>query len=147
MTQQTGSSDPCIFCSIVAGDAEAVRVHEDDLYLAFLDIRPLVRGHTLVIPKEHHTDLTDTPPEVVTGLVALGQRIALAARRSELAATGSNVFLNDGKDAFQTVFHLHLHVAPRRPGSKLALGAGLLLRRDGDREETGRILRDAIAAD
>jgi histidine triad (HIT) family protein len=135
----------CVFCDIVAGTAPAVRIHEDDDYLAILDIRPIVRGHTLVIPKEHHTDLTDTPPEVVAGMATLGQRIAQAARNSGLHADGNNIVINDGRAAFQTVFHIHLHVAPRHEGDKLSFAKGLVVRRDPDREETARILREALA--
>jgi len=136
---------PCVFCAIVADQADAVRVYEDDDYLAFLDIRPIVRGHTLVVPKVHTKDLTDTPAATVAGLVTVGQRIAQAARASELAADGNNIVINDGKAAFQTVFHLHLHVAPRQDGDKLSFAKGLVVRRDPDREATGRILRDALA--
>jgi histidine triad (HIT) family protein len=135
----------CVFCDIVAGTAPAVRVHEDDDFLAILDIRPIVRGHTLVIPKQHHTDLTDTPPEVVAGMARLGQRIAQAARNSGLHADGNNIVINDGRAAFQTVFHIHLHVAPRHEGDKLSFAKGLVVRRDPDREETARLLREALA--
>ena len=102
----------CVFCAIVAGDAPAVRIYEDDDYLAILDIRPIVRGHTLVIPKKHTVDLTDTPPETVADMVRIGQRIGQAARASELKADGNNIVINDGKAAFQSVFHIHLHVRP-----------------------------------
>ena len=135
----------CVFCAIVDGSAPAVRVYEDDDYLAILDIRPIVRGHTLVLPKDHHVDLTDAPPETVGGMVTLGQRIAKAARNSELIADGNNIVINDGKAAFQSVFHLHLHVAPRQTGDKLSFAKGLVVRRDPDREATARILRDALA--
>ncbi|BBZ68276.1 hydrolase [Mycolicibacterium insubricum] len=135
----------CVFCAIVAGEAPAVRIYEDDDYLAFLDIRPMVRGHTLIIPKDHHIDLTDTPAPVLGGMIALGQRVAQAARVSGLHADGSNVVINDGKAAFQSVFHIHLHVAPRRFGDKLRFAKGMLLRRDPDREESGRLLREAMA--
>lgn len=135
----------CVFCDIVAGDAPAIRVHEDDDYLAILDIRPIVRGHTLVIPKRHTVDLTDTPAETVAGLVTIGQRIGRAARASKLAADGNNIVINDGKAAFQSVFHIHLHVAPRQDGDKLSFAKGLVVRRDPDREETARMLRDALA--
>jgi histidine triad (HIT) family protein len=135
----------CVFCAIVAEQADAVRVYEDDDYLAFLDIRPIVRGHTLVVPKTHSVDLTDTPAETVAGLVKVGQRIGQAARASELAADGNNIVINDGKAAFQTVFHIHLHVAPRQDGDKLSFAKGLVVRRDPDREATGRILREALA--
>lgn len=135
----------CVFCAIVAGEAPAIRIHEDNEYLAILDIRPFTRGHTLVYPKRHAVDLTDTPPETVIEMVALGHRIARAARQSGLHADGNNVVINDGKAAFQSVFHIHLHVLPRRDGDKLSFAKGMLLRRDPDREESGRLLRDALA--
>lgn len=134
----------CVFCAILAGAAPAVRIHEDDEYLAMLDIRPFTRGHTLVVPKQHTVDLTDTPPETLAGMTALGQRIGRAARTSGLHADGNNIVINDGRAAFQSVFHIHLHVVPRRDGDKLAFAKGVLLRRDPDREETARILRDAL---
>ena len=135
----------CVFCEIVAGRAPAIRIHEDDDYLAILDIRPFTRGHTLVIPTRHSVDLTDTPAGTLTGMLALGQRIARATRVSGLAATGNNVAINDGKSAMQSVFHIHLHVIPRRDGDKVSFVKGMLLRRDPDRETTGAILRDAVA--
>lgn len=136
---------PCVFCDIVAGKAPAMRIYEDDGYLAILDIRPFTRGHTLVLPKQHTVDLTDTPTETVADMLAIGQRIARAARESELHADGNNVVLNDGRAAFQSVFHIHLHVVPRRNGDKLSFAKGMVLRRDPDREATGRILREALA--
>jgi diadenosine tetraphosphate (Ap4A) HIT family hydrolase len=134
----------CVFCEIVAGRAPAIRVHEDDGFLGILDIRPFTRGHTLVIPKSHSVDLTDTPAATLAAMMALGQRIARATRASGLAATGNNVAINDGKSAMQSVFHIHLHVIPRRDGDKMSFAKGMLLRRDPDRDTTGRILREAL---
>ena len=135
----------CVFCGIVAGTAPDIRIYEDDDFLGILDIRPFTRGHTLVIPKRHSVDLTDTPPETLAGMAGVGQRIARAARASGLGATGTNFAINDGKSAFQSVFHIHLHVVPRRDGDRLAFVKGMVLRRDPDPEATGRILRDALA--
>ncbi len=135
----------CVFCAIVAGEAPAITIYEDDDYLAILDIRPFTRGHTLVIPKLHTVDLTDTPAETLARMTAIGQRIAKAARASGLHADGNNLAINDGKAAFQSVFHIHLHVVPRRDGDKLSFAKGMLVRRDADREETGRLLREALA--
>jgi len=98
-----------------------------------------------VIPRTHFVDLTDTPPETLAGMIAVGQRVARAARSSGLGATGANLAINDGKSAFQSVFHIHLHVVPRRDGDKLSFVKGMLLRRDPDREASGRMLRDALA--
>jgi diadenosine tetraphosphate (Ap4A) HIT family hydrolase len=134
----------CVFCAIAAGDAPAIRIHEDDDHLAILDIRPFTRGHTLVFPKRHLVDLTDTPPQTVADMATIGQRIARAARRSGLHADGNNVVINDGKAAFQSVFHIHLHVVPRRSGDKLSFAKGMLVRRDPDRTESGRMLREAL---
>ncbi|WP_046301776.1 HIT family protein [Mycobacterium sp. UM_Kg27] len=136
----------CVFCAVVAGAAPAVRIFEDDEYLAFLDIRPFTRGHTLVIPKQHFVDLTDTPAATLAGMLTVGQRIAQAARASGLHADGNNLVINDGRAAFQSVFHIHLHVVPRRDGDRLSFAKGLLVRRDPDREGTGRILRTALAS-
>ena len=105
----------CVFCAIAAGEAPAIRIYEDDGYLAFLDIRPFTRGHTLVVPKQHTVDLTDTPPETVADMVTIGQRIAKAARATELA-DATNIGINDGRAAFQSVFHIHLHMLPRWVG-------------------------------
>lgn len=134
----------CVFCAIVAARAPAIRVYEDDDYLAILDIRPFNRGHTLVIPKQHTVDLTDTPAETLAGMMAVGQRIARAARASGLHADGTNIAINDGKAAFQTVFHIHLHVVPRRTGDRFSFVAGMVLRRDANREQTGALLRAAL---
>src|SRR3954462_5782816 len=136
---------PCVFCAIVAGEAPAIRIYEDDDYLAILDIRPFTLGHTLVIPKRHFVDLTDTPPATCADIVRIGQRIAKSARRSRLHADGNNVVINDGKAAFQSLFHIHLHVLPSQAGDKLSFAKGMLLRRDPDREESGRLLREALA--
>jgi diadenosine tetraphosphate (Ap4A) HIT family hydrolase len=135
----------CVFCAIVAGEAPAIRIHEDEDFLSILDIRPFTRGHTLVIPKKHTVDLTDTPPETVAGMTVVGQRIARAARESGLHADGNNIAINDGKAAFQSVFHIHLHVVPRHTGDKMSFAKGVLVRRDPDREESARLLRAALA--
>ena len=135
---------PCVFCAIVAGEAPAHRIYEDDDYLAILDIRPFTRGHTLVIPKRHSVDLTDTPPQTLADMATIGQRIARAARATELA-DATNIAINDGRPAFQSVMHIHLHVLPRRNGDKLSVAKGMLLRRDPDRDATAQILREAVA--
>ncbi|HSS25531.1 MAG TPA: HIT family protein, partial [Mycobacterium sp.] len=96
------------------------------------------------LPKRHTVDLTDTPSQTLAEMITIGQRIARAARATELA-DATNIGINDGPAAFQSVAHIHLHVLPRRNGDKLSVAKGLLLRRDPDRETTGRILREALA--
>ncbi|QIS09308.1 HIT family protein [Nocardia arthritidis] len=136
----------CVFCRIVAGAAPATKVYEDETLCAFLDIRPIVRGHTLVIPKRHATELEDLDAELGAHIFRAGHRLALAIRRSSLAANGANLVLNDGTAAFQTVPHVHLHVIPRRKGDRLSFATGLVLRRPHDPESTAAAIRAGIAA-
>ncbi|MGW5221685.1 HIT family protein [Nocardia sp. NPDC004085] len=136
----------CVFCRIVAGEAPAAKVYEDDTLCAFLDIRPIARGHTLVIPKWHAAELEDLDAELGAQIFRVGHRLALAIRRSSLAADGANLVLNDGRAAFQTVAHVHLHVIPRRHGDTLRFAKGFLLRRPHDPVATAAAIRDGIAA-
>ncbi|WP_078314223.1 HIT family protein [Mycobacterium sp. D16Q16] len=136
----------CVFCAIVAGESPSFPVYEDETTLAFLDIRPITRGHTLVIPKSHAQDLTDLKPDDAAAIMTVGQRIANAMRDSKLQSEGTNLALNDGRVAFQTVMHAHLHVVPRRGGDKLAFAKGFMIRRDPDLESTARIVREAVQA-
>jgi histidine triad (HIT) family protein len=105
----------CIFCSIVEGKAPSVKLYEDDKTLSFLDIRPLVPGHALVVPKVHCLDLRDCPAEYFGPILSTSQRVAPAL----LAATGAddfNIIVANGKCAGQEVFHLHFHLFPRKSG-------------------------------
>jgi len=105
-------SPDCVFCRIVGGEIPAVRVYEDADTLAFMDIGPVVKGHTLVIPKEHHDAITATPLEVLQKLIVVVQKIAQAQVKG-LGADGVNVTQANGKAAGQVVPHLHFHVIPR----------------------------------
>lgn len=134
----------CIFCAIVAGNAPARIVYADDDIVGFLDIRPVVPGHTLLIPRRHSTGLTDLPAETGARLFAAGQRVATAMKSPAFCADGVNLALNDGAAAFQTVFHTHLHVLPRRAGDKGRFARGLVARRPGDLETVAAQLRTAL---
>ena len=113
--------DPdCIFCQIVAGELPSTRVDEDERTVAFMDIAPATRGHALVIPREHHRDLLELPPEDLVATMAAAQR--LAARAVErLGADGVNLLNSCGRAAWQTVFHFHVHVIPRYEDDPLQL--------------------------
>lgn len=102
----------CVFCEIVAGRVAASVVYDDDLVLAFCDIEPFTAGHTLIVPKRHASGLSDVDAAGADRMFGLGRRIAAAARAA-LNCPGVNLFLADGAAAWQTVFHLHLHVIPR----------------------------------
>jgi histidine triad (HIT) family protein len=115
------AADPdCIFCKIVAGEIPATRVAEEERAIAFMDIRPATRGHVLVIPREHATDLIDIGAEDLSACAVLAQRIA--GRQLEvLGADGVNLLNSCGAAAWQTVFHFHIHVIPRYEGDPLRL--------------------------
>lgn len=110
----------CIFCRIIAGDIPSHTVYEDDATLAFLDINPATRGHTLVIPKQHAADLFGIAPEDAAAIARTTQRVA-QNMRSVLQPDGINVLQNNGPAAGQVVFHYHVHVIPRWDGDR-ALG-------------------------
>ena len=113
----------CIFCAIVAGAAPASVVLDEPGVLAFMDIRPFTPGHLLVIPKRHASGLADLDPHDGARVFAVGRRIATAMRSSSLPIDGVNFFLADGVAAGQEVFHVHLHVIPRRRGDGFGLRA------------------------
>jgi histidine triad (HIT) family protein len=106
----------CVFCSIVEGAESAHVVLDDEVVLAFLDVRPLFPGHVLVVPRPHIETLTDLPPDDVGPYFERVQRIA-AAVRSAMGAQGSFVALNN--TVSQSVPHLHTHVVPRTKGDGL----------------------------
>lgn len=136
----------CIFCDIVTGSAPSRTIYRDDHVIGFLDIRPVTRGHTLVVPREHSSGLAELPPELGGRLFAAGQRITTAMKASAIAADGVNLVVNDGRAAFQTVFHTHLHVVPRHDGDKLSFAKGLVVRKDPNPDDTAEILRSALGS-
>ena len=110
----------CIFCKIVAGELPAAVVGSDERVLAFLDINPATRGHTLVIPRAHVEDIHGIDSEDLAAATALAQRIA-GRVRERLGADGVNLLHSSGSAAWQTVFHFHIHVIPRYLGDPLRL--------------------------
>ena len=102
----------CIFCKIVAGEIPSIRVYEDADVLAFMDIGPLVKGHTLVIPKSHHNLISETPDDVLAKVIAVVRKVA-QAQKVGLGTDGVNIHQANGAAAGQVVPHLHFHVVPR----------------------------------
>ena len=109
----------CIFCAIASGEIPSFKVYEDDLVLAYLDINPFTKGHTLVIPKAHFTGLLDTDDAVLAAVVARVKKVA-AHLKAALPCDGFNILQNNGEAAGQTVMHLHFHIIPRYAGEPLA---------------------------
>ena len=136
--------DPdCVFCRIVASELEADVVLDEPAFLAFLDRRPVFKGHALLVPREHVVTLPDLPAELRDGFLAAAQRLATAVVEG-LGAQGSFVAMNNVVS--QSVPHLHLHVVPRTKGDGLR---GFFWPRttyaDGESAEYAARLRAALA--
>ena len=105
-----------MFCAIVAGESPAAVVLDEPRVMAFLDLRPVFRGHVLLVPREHHETLPDLPAGQRDGFLEAAQRLAVAVKEA-LGAQGSFVAMNN--TVSQSVPHLHLHVVPRTKGDGL----------------------------
>ncbi len=110
------NGNTCAFCAIVRGDLAACVVLEDEDTMAFLDRRPLFRGHALVVPRVHCATLADLPGELLRPLFASAQTVARAIEDT-LGADGTFVAINNRVS--QSVPHLHVHVVPRHSGDGL----------------------------
>jgi histidine triad (HIT) family protein len=109
------SAQECIFCKIASGQIPAVKIYEDEIVVAFLDIGPISDGHTLVLPRQHFEKVHNCPPELLGQIWTRLGRIAEAVA-SATDADGYNVLCNNGKAAGQLVDHLHFHIVPRKTG-------------------------------
>jgi histidine triad (HIT) family protein len=104
-------SESCVFCKIARKEAPATTVFEDERVIAFMSIRPISVGHTLVVPKKHYRDIYEIPEEEIAYLYRIVKRIAHAVEKAE-HAEGIRVVQNNGEAAGQVIFHLHVHIIP-----------------------------------
>ncbi|WKA55908.1 HIT family protein [Planococcus shixiaomingii] len=104
--------DNCIFCKIIAGDIPSVKIYEDENVYAFMDIMPLTKGHTLIVPKTHRALVYDLTSQEAADLFAVVPKIA-AAIKETFEPAGMNLLNNNGAKAGQSVAHFHLHFIPR----------------------------------
>ena len=103
----------CIFCSIIKGNSPAYVVEENDLFLIILDIYPLRPGHTLIISKRHVQFIEDLTAKEREVLIHLINRVSSGLKKSNLRVKATQIILNNGKEANQTIPHLHFHIIPR----------------------------------
>ncbi len=103
----------CVFCQIVAGELPVSKIYEDENFLVIMDAYPLTPGHALIIPKQHQQYLDGITPENQHRLFELGSTLMKSVGKAGFGEGDSNLLLNDGKQANQTVPHIHLHVIPR----------------------------------
>jgi histidine triad (HIT) family protein len=139
------ASVDCVFCAIAQGGEGASTVLREERVAAFLDARPVFKGHVLVVPREHVADLAAMPEELIGPLFSAARRVALAM---EPALGAQGAFLGLNNKISQSVAHVHVHVVPRRKGDGLR---GFFWPRtkyesDEEREDYARRIRQALAA-
>ena len=137
------TSPTCVFDRILAGEAAAHWVLDEPSVAAFLDARPVFKGHTLVVPRRHIETVSELAPGLLSELVEAGRRVA-AAQRKAIGSDGTLFLLNDVIS--QSVPHVHLHVIPRRRKDGLR---GFMWPRtsyDGEEEaeEFASVIRDEV---
>jgi len=102
----------CVFCRLAKKEAPASYIYEDKEVAAFLDMRPINEGHTLVIPKNHYENIYEIPEEKVAHLFRIVKKVAYAVKKG-VSAQGVSIVQNNERAAGQIVFHLHVHIIPR----------------------------------
>ena len=113
--------DPdCLFCKIIAGEVPGQIIAEDEHTVAFMDINPATRGHALVVPRRHARNLLEIDADDLAAVARSAQRVAQRANE-RLGCDGVNLINSCGSAAWQTVFHLHVHVIPRYTDDPLRL--------------------------
>lgn len=105
-------NNECIFCKILNGEIPSSKIYEDENVIAFLDLFPVNKGHSLVVPKAHYENILDTPPEVLEKIVVAVKKVAQAVLKAT-ESNGFNLGVNNGEVAGQVVPHVHFHIMPR----------------------------------
>ena len=102
----------CVFCKIIKKEVPTEVVYDCDDVIAFMDVKPIVRGHVLVVPKVHSADLLDTDDDVMVHLMHDVKKVGKAVMKA-MKAEGMTITTNKGEASGQSVFHLHFHLIPR----------------------------------
>ena len=109
--------DDCIFCKIAAGEIPSRKIYEDKDLIAIMDLSPTSKGHSLIIPKEHYTNIYDIDEEIAGKVMKTAKKLATKMTVA-LNCDGFNLLQNNGETAGQTMFHFHMHLIPRYQNAK-----------------------------
>ena len=104
--------DDCIFCKIAAGEIPSRKIYEDKDLIAIMDLSPTSKGHSLIIPKEHYTNIYDIDEEIAGKVMKTAKKLATKMTVA-LNCDGFNLLQNNGETAGQTMVHFHMHLIPR----------------------------------
>lgn len=110
----------CIFCKIVSNQVPSYKIFENDYIFAFLDISPINKGHTLIVPKKHFENILDIESEYLEQVITTAKNLSIQYKK-RLGAVGFNILHASGKQAHQSVFHFHMHLIPRYEDDKINL--------------------------
>jgi len=108
----------CLFCKIVSGEIPCNKIYEDKNFLAFLDINPINKGHSLVIPKKHSRNILEIDSKTLENLMLIVQKLSKQIKTA-LKSDGINIIMNNETEAGQIFFHTHVHIIPRFTGDNL----------------------------
>lgn len=134
-------TDNCIFCKIANGEIPSATLYEDEDFRVILDISPAAKGHMLVLPKAHYSDICSMPEELTAKAFVLAKKMAEKMEHI-LGCDGINLVQNNHEAAGQTVFHFHIHIIPRYEKDKLGLTWKPGTLSDSDREELVKKFQD-----
>ncbi len=142
MTHANHQAD-CVFCKIIQNEIPAIKIYEDETTLAFLDIRPVNKGHVLVIPKDHFENVYTTPAELWCRVMLTVQKVAIAVKNA-VSADGLNIIMNNESAAGQIVFHTHVHIVPRENEDGFMHWPGKAYDSENEAKELGEKMVEAL---
>lgn len=144
MSKGTGlKNDDCIFCKLIGREIPSNIVYEDDNTLAFLDAKPVNRGHTLVLPKGHYKNIYEIPDDLLQNLITIIKKVALAVE-SGARADGINIHLNNDPVAGQEIPHIHFHIIPRNEDDNFEQWHGNVSESDEERKVLAKQIHNQI---
>ncbi len=124
----------CIFCKIIAGEAPSVKIFENESHIAILDLFPVSQGHTLLIPKQHHVNIFDSPDDISGNTYSILVKVANALKQAT-GCDGMNIVQNNEACAGQIVFHSHIHLIPRYEDDNIKIAIASKERADDERQK------------
>lgn len=133
----------CVFCKIIAGIIPSTTVYEDDDFKAIMDISPAAKGHVIILPKKHVSNIYEMDDEIASKILIVAKKIATAVK-DEFQCAGLNLLQNNGEAAGQTVFHYHMHIIPRKQGDKVTVTWEAGSYQDGEAAQIANALKKRI---
>ena len=135
--------DNCIFCKILKNEIPSSTVYEDDKFRAIMDIGPVAKGHVILLAKEHAANLLEADDELLSAALPAVKKVAKAVKKT-VGCDGINILQNNGEEAGQTVFHLHIHVIPRNKEDGVKLPPPMVTYADGEAAELAKKIKENI---